>query len=57
MWTTPIVYILKQRFWRECKQEAAPYAPIIAGLLGCGVKKLEETAAAWQRPEEYFALM
>lgn len=38
------------------QQEAASYAPIIAGLLGCGVKKLEETAAA-RHHEDYFALL
>ena len=33
-------------------QAASAYAPVIAGLLGCGVKNLEETAAARQRPPQ-----
>lgn len=53
---TPIVYVLNV-FDMFFQQEAASYAPIIAGLLGCGVKKLEETAAARQRPRRLLCII
>jgi len=40
----PQVQLLAVQALGEFGKEAASYAPIIAGLLGCGVKKLEETA-------------